>query len=97
MGEIEKVTSELFGWRCDRRGCPQQWLLAEPVNGFSFSREFIGAQLAAMADGWSFWVSRARRVYCPDHGPTPGTKLWQVSPDSLRRHAGAVKGAAGPG
>jgi hypothetical protein len=28
--------------------------------------------------GWSVWVSRSRRYYCPAHGPRSGSKLRRV-------------------
>jgi hypothetical protein len=30
--------------------------------------------------GWTIWVGRSRRTYCPDHQPQPGHKMHQVTP-----------------
>jgi hypothetical protein len=29
----------------------------------------------AVAQGWTIWVGRSQRHYCPDHGPANGTKM----------------------
>lgn len=76
MAEIEQTTVIFFGWACDKRGCAAEWRLDVPEEGkFASYRNPMRAR--AMEDGWSFWVSRSSHVFCPDHGPSRGSKMWQ--------------------
>lgn len=41
-------------------------------DGFErYNREAIEA-------GWTIWVGRSRRHYCPEHGPKPGHKMMKA-------------------
>jgi len=54
------------GIRCDKQGCSRT-ILGEELPGF-YGREDYDS--SAKAIGWSQWVGRSMRHYCPDHGPS---------------------------
>ncbi len=68
----EKIGHTINGWACDKTGC------AAELTGPLFTNLFEGRDYyAARAeeDGWTLWVSRSRRTYCPDHKPGDRHKM----------------------
>lgn len=67
----ELTRHETGGARCDATDCTAEvrWPWGSSFQFFDRLREH---------PGWSVWVSRGRRVYCPQHGPRPGHKMRQV-------------------
>jgi hypothetical protein len=60
-----------FGIRCDIGLCPERITGDEmPI----YLGEPHYEQLAREA-GWSVWVGRTRRFYCPAHGPSKGSSM----------------------
>lgn len=82
MSETRRsLTYDLYV-RCDARGCQCQQVLrvfpAEPVVQRREEEEFL-LDLAAL--GWTTWAgNRGRRNYCPDHGPSPKSRMWNATP-----------------
>jgi hypothetical protein len=64
----------VIGWHCDKVTCSRQ-LTINPRSPYDFA-----ALQAILADnGWSCWVGRNQRFYCPDHGPSKGHKMWKAA------------------
>lgn len=60
------------GVKCDRCGVENTW----KVKPGEDSRAAARALNAAMAGcGWTFWVGRQLRVYCPNCKPSKGHKM----------------------
>ena len=82
MSETRRsLTYDLYV-RCDAQGCQHQQVLrvfpAEPATQQQEEKEFF-RELARL--GWTTWAgTRARRNYCPDHGPSPKNRMWDVTP-----------------
>jgi hypothetical protein len=68
----ELYTLWFTGLACEKCSTVERPL--EPI-AWSDRREFIAK---ALTKGWTIWVSRSRRTYCPVHKPGHGTKLRQV-------------------
>ena len=71
MSYIERTVVQ--GARCDKRGCEVTRNLAYATGNFFIDRDIL--QRLAEADGWTFWVGRSRRMYCPEHGPSMPTGM----------------------
>ena len=67
MSEVRQHRADWLGFRCDKPGCNAKWLLSRPV--FDWSDEAQKHERAAAFNGWSRYVSRTVRHYCPDHRP----------------------------
>lgn len=82
MGYIEKHEITTLGLACDTRNCDAQYMTGFTATGNSDDRPRMErddrprVEREAAALGWTFWVARGRRVYCPDHKPRPGGKAW---------------------
>lgn len=63
---------QVYGIRCDKGGCDAVLTGAEmPLfEGYEYYEEL------AVKEGWSIWVSRTRRAYCPKHGPSKSARMW---------------------
>jgi hypothetical protein len=70
MSEIEG--HYYAGMRCDSNGCRKE------ITGPETHDQEVYVRMALDA-GWTIWAGRSRRTYCPEHGPRPGHKMWQVS------------------
>lgn len=66
MTYIERTT--VLGIRCDKPGCTRTCQGAE-FNYFEGHKVY---DERAATRGWSRWVGRMLRHYCPDHGPSKG-------------------------
>lgn len=69
MSEIENTT--ILGLRCDKRCCEKE------LRGPEMAR-FPGLDYyhrLAIESGWTLWAGRSRMAYCPDHGPSRGSKM----------------------
>lgn len=65
----------ISGIDCSARNCNAEITLP----GGATTELFAGRRtLDGMAEarGWSAWVGRGRRLYCPLHGPRKGTRMW---------------------
>lgn len=60
---------------CDKLSCGAEEVPPEPLE-WEAEREFL---CAVVAKGWTIWVSRSRRTYCPQHKPNPKSKLRQIT------------------
>lgn len=66
---------------CDATGCEAKLTIDPPVGQWDTNRQGQRIVEKAMVDaGWSRWVSRGSKEYCPAHGPRPGGKSRQVIP-----------------
>lgn len=72
MSGYEGMT--LRGYFCDGTGCAEE-IVGETMSYFDGVDHY---RALARAAGWTFWVSRSLRSYCPDHGPSKGTKLRRI-------------------
>lgn len=61
------------GVTCDGTGCDSK-VVGKPVSTFV---EPYTAK--AVADGWTVWVGRSRRHYCPACAPKPGHKMREIT------------------
>ena len=68
MASIDR--HENGGARCDATDCTAE------VRWPWGSRFDFKHRLAE--HGWSLWVNRGSKVYCPEHGPRPGHKMRRV-------------------
>jgi hypothetical protein len=63
---------------CDHRGCPA-------LEGADFYPGLTQADASAdlwarlIAQGWTVWHGRKTRIYCPDHGPSRGSRMRDVT------------------
>lgn len=72
----EHYNRQFTGMTCDKPSCDAEERPAEPLD-WAPEREFIRA---AIVKGWSIWVSRSRRTYCPEHRPDNSkTKMREVT------------------
>ena len=71
----ELIYHVLDGARCDASVCDEVILLPQPMH---WHEGMPALEKLAKPLGWSLWVSRTRRTYCPAHGPRPGSKLRKV-------------------
>jgi hypothetical protein len=56
------------GVACDKPGCTAQ-IGGEERSNFEGQDYYLDL---AESQGWTFWVGRNQRHYCPDHGPSKG-------------------------
>lgn len=78
MGEHYTVP-EFTGLSCDTRQCDARKDSADPIPWSVYCtarNQFVNE---AVAEGWTIWAGRTRRVYCPAHKPQQGHKMWLVS------------------
>lgn len=71
------ITRTLWsGFACDSGHCDSKLRFPESATGFAPT----GARAAAIAAGWTFWASTqwGQRMYCPQHGPSRGSRMRQV-------------------
>jgi hypothetical protein len=62
------------GVSCDAKGCAARIRGPErPLIDRAYQYEAIDA-------GWSIWIGRSRRHYCPKHGPKPGHRMTEWKP-----------------
>lgn len=66
MAELTNTT--VHGARCDKPSCGEE-IRGKPMSYFEGMRFY---QDLAVDRGWTVWIGRSRRHYCPDHGPAPG-------------------------
>jgi hypothetical protein len=59
------------GVACDKPGCTAE-VGGEPLP---FWEGWEHYDALAVARGWTIWVGRSQRHYCPDHWPAKGTKM----------------------
>lgn len=67
-----------LGVRCDKPGCDAY--LQTPVHLFDAMPYEQRFQRWLHNQGWSVWVGRGQRQYCPVHGPHPKSRMRQVTP-----------------
>lgn len=72
MTQREYTTSD--GIVCDVTGCDSS-LIVERGNPWAVYKLL---QQIAPLEGWSRYVGRGHRDYCPDHAPRPGHKMRRV-------------------
>lgn len=72
MSEHER--SLLLGVRCDKPGCAAYLEIPDP-DWRTYSAEFPEF---LREHGWTRWVGRSQRHYCPSHGPAAGTKMREL-------------------
>ena len=65
----------LLGYRCDKPNCDTELILDEGT----FFEKYEEHQREAVIYGWSVWVGRSQRHYCPDHGPAQPTSMRRVA------------------
>jgi hypothetical protein len=70
-----RETHRVYGIRCDKGGCDEQ-LIGGGLHLFEGHSHY---ERLALAEGWSIWDGRVRRAYCPQHGPTHGHQMKQVT------------------
>lgn len=90
MSLIEQIT--VLGIKCDRKGC-ERALYGPEMTYFVGGHRYY--ERLAASEGWTFWVGRSRKVFCPDHGPSRGSKMWQSKPLDAPVPAAVVDPAAG--
>lgn len=59
---------------CDKPSCQRSMKVPNP-EWAPYSDQF---RAWFRTTGWSLWVSRGQRHYCPDHGPSSGSKMRKV-------------------
>lgn len=71
---------------CDKRGCSRGSHEAyDPDHPLPVAdRALYGRLLDA---GWTFWASRESRMFCPDHGPSRGSRMRDVTASYRQRFA----------
>ena len=74
MTAIQHITVDFLGWTCDKRDCRAEHLLEQATSNRSWLADSPSRESARNA-GWSFWTGRSGKVFCPDHGPSKGTKM----------------------
>lgn len=62
------------GMECDARGCDEAIRIWENIPASIFTSMDI-LEEEGKAAGWSMWVGRGRRMYCPKHGPSKGSRM----------------------
>lgn len=72
----EMYAHYFIGIRCDARGCG---LELEAPESSSWKAE-AAFWRKAVALGWTAWASRSRRCYCPNHKPSQGHRMRDVTP-----------------
>lgn len=67
----ELLATTIRGMRCDAAGCDAE------ITGQDLDVPAGFDHYEALAErcGWTGWVGRTRRWYCPQHGPNPGHKM----------------------
>jgi len=70
-----RETHRVWGIRCDKGGCYEQ-ITGEDIQIYLGYPHY---ERLALAQGWSIWDGRVRRAYCPQHGPTSGHQMKQVT------------------
>lgn len=73
MSDMERRT--ILGLRCDKCGFQHRF----PREISRWSKEYDVFREAAFADGWSRWVGRSVRDYCPSCVPGPNHKMRLLS------------------
>ena len=70
---------------CDKRGCSRGSREAyDPDHPLDAAcRALYGRLLDA---GWTFWDSRTTRVFCPEHGPSRGSQMRNVTGSFRKEH-----------
>lgn len=73
MARTEKRIITEVSYTCEKRTCDETLTVYIPdyAQGDTF-RAVEFADEDANLLGWSCWVNRGRRYYCPDHEPTTG-------------------------
>jgi len=76
MSEREHIISSQAIVTCDAGACPRREASEVVRSGsapfMSHVREF---HRALKRQGWTRWVGRGVRWYCPNHGPSAGSKM----------------------
>ena len=73
---MSEHTRTLFtGISCDARDCTAR--IAGPELPHFEGRESYTCR--AVASGWTVWVGRSTRHYCPDHGPARGHSMREIT------------------
>jgi hypothetical protein len=63
---------------CDKRGCPANDHEAyDPDKPMEEACRNLYGRL--IRHGWTFWASRELRVFCPEHGPSRGSQMRNVT------------------
>lgn len=73
MSEILNTT--ISGVRCDAPGCDEA--VTGPEKDHCPGKGEYEDQAVRM--GWTVWMGRSRRYYCPDHEPRPGHRMRLVA------------------
>jgi len=72
MSDLEHMHTS--GVTCNGAGC------GERIQGPQLSILDKAYWLKAIEQGWSIWIGRSRRHYCPKHWPKPGHKMTRWEP-----------------
>lgn len=74
MSEYQKVEVYRLVLSCSARDCRERLVSSTIVGSWDYDaeRQF---EYEAQAQGWSLWLSRGRRWYCPAHLPLPGHRM----------------------
>lgn len=73
MPELTNYT--IWGVRCDATGCDES--VSGPERCIVRGRDEYEHEAVRM--GWTIWVGRNRRYYCPSHGPAKGHTMQLVA------------------
>lgn len=57
---------------CDATGCEERRADKWRKPAYGLDGAFVSALIT---EGWSEWVGRSHRHYCPEHGPRPGNRM----------------------
>lgn len=72
MGWIE--VHYVAGVFCDKPSCPER--IHGRERGYFFREQY---RKEAEAQGWTMWVGRSQRWYCPQHGPSNPSTMRKVT------------------
>lgn len=64
---------------CDATGCEERRADKCGKPAYGLDNAFVSVLIT---EGWSEWVGRSRRHYCPEHGPRPGHHMYLVWGDA---------------
>lgn len=70
---FRQKTLTLAVW-CDKPSCDRSIRVPDP-EWATYGNKF---RTWLRATGWSTWVNRGTRHYCPDHGPSPKSNLRRI-------------------
>lgn len=70
---MSAIIIQIFlGWTCSKRDCNEKFHIDPHKNWDAWSPE---PRRAAREHGWTFWIGRSNRIFCPKHVPAKGSKM----------------------